>query len=179
MDNKNKNYDDLEQYDYSDGDYLEKVIARYSPLIGLFLITFSRLENELNVIIAEYIQESTHETGFVIIEKITTSNKIDLFYKLYLRLTSFKSQKYKAKLVEIKNELNELNVFRNSLVHANWESLDKDGFVRTKIVIDDQEGYVKFKKVEVLAKTIRHRIKDAEKLIDILYEFHEDAFENS
>lgn len=179
MSKDSKEFDDLEQYDYSDGEYLDKVTHKYCPLIGFFLITFSKLENELNTAIAEYIQHGTHETGFVIIEKITTSNKIDLFYKLYLGLTSFsKNPKYKIDLIAIKKELNELNSFRNALVHANWESLNKEGYVRTKIVIDDKEGYVKFKKVEVLTKTIRKRIKEAEKLSDKLYTFKDDLMVN-
>lgn len=178
MDKNNSDYDELEQYDYSDGEFLDKVIGKYSPLLGLFLITFSRLESELNTVIADYINERGHETGFVIIEKITTSNKIDLFYKLYLRFTLYKNPIYKVKLKKIKNQLDELNTFRNALVHANWESLNKNGYVRTKIVVDDQEGGVKFRKIEVLPKTIRNKIKEAEKLIDTLFKFQEDAFQN-
>lgn len=177
--NKNKeDYDELEQYDFSDGEFLEKVIDKYSPLLGLFLINFSEVENELNGAIADYINERGHETGFVIIEKITTSNKIDLFYKLYLRFTLYKPPIYKAELTKIKKQLNELNLFRNALVHANWDSLSKDGYVRTRIVVDDQEGSVMFRKIEVSLKTIRNKIKEAGKLIDALFELKEDAFQN-
>jgi abortive infection bacteriophage resistance protein len=146
-------------------------------LIGLFLIAFSKLENELNTVIAAYVNDRTDEVGFVIIEKITMGNKIDLFYKLYLRNQLFKSQKYKLKLIKITNLLKDLNLFRNIIVHANWESLSKDGYVRSKIVVDNQEGYVKFKRVKVLPKVVRQKIKEADKLIDQLYAFQEDAFQ--
>jgi hypothetical protein len=171
-----KKYDELDQYDYTDGEYLEKVIDKYSPLIGMFLISFSELESQLNGIVAEIIQERSHDMGFVILEKITMNNKIDLFYKLFLRFSFMKKPDFKTKLLKIRNELDTLNRFRNGLVHANWASLGKDGYVRTKIVIDSEAGYVKFEKIEVLPKTIRHKIKELNIMMDRLFDFNEKLF---
>ncbi|PIY72191.1 hypothetical protein COY87_02255 [Candidatus Roizmanbacteria bacterium CG_4_10_14_0_8_um_filter_33_9] len=174
----NKNdYDELEQYDYSDGEYLEKVVDKYSPLVGLFLVNFSILEQDLNLAIADFMHDDCHETGFVIIEKLTTSNKIELFYKMYVRLESFKDKKNKEVLDKIKKQLETLNSFRNNIVHANWQSLTKGGFVRTKIVVDNQEGYVKFKKVKITPKIIRQKIKEIEKLINQIDKYKENAFQ--
>lgn len=177
MDLSKEVYDELEQYDYTNDEYLNKVAFKYYPLIGSFLIAFSKLENQLNIVIADFIHDGGHETGFVVIEKVTTNNKIDLFYKLYLRFVIFKlkPQKYKENLVKIRKSLESLNLFRNGIVHANWESLDNNGFVRTKIVVDGQEGYVKFKKIEVLPKLIRQRINEANRLINKLFEFGESS----
>ena len=47
------NSDILEQYDYLDNKYLQEIKTKYSRLIGSFLIQFSELEHELNVVIAE------------------------------------------------------------------------------------------------------------------------------
>ncbi len=168
-----KDYDILEQYDYSDGEYLEKVIVRYAPLIGLFLINFSILEQELNESIANFISERGHEPGFVIIERLTTGNKIELFYKIHIRLESFKAKNNKKVLVKIRKQLEELNAFRNSIVHANWQSLTIKGFVRTKIVVDNEEGYVKFKKIEITPKIISQKIKEIEKLTEEMSEYSE------
>jgi hypothetical protein len=85
-----KNYDKLEQYTFPDSEYIEKAADRYSPLIGLFLINFSILEHDLNITIAEFLHNDAHETGFVILEKLNISNKIDLFYKMNVRLESFR-----------------------------------------------------------------------------------------
>ena len=85
LDKQSENYDELEQYAYPDGEYLEKAVDRYSAPIGLFLINFSSLEHELNITIADRVHDDAHEPGFAIIEKLTTSNKIDLFYKMYVR----------------------------------------------------------------------------------------------
>jgi hypothetical protein len=170
-------YDELEQDDYLDGEYLEKVIDKYTPLIGSFLVNFSILEQDLNLAIAEFIHDDYPETGFVIIEKVTTSNKIELFYKMYVRLESFNDKKNKEILDKIRKQLNSLNSFRNSIVHANWQSLTKDGFVRTKIVVDNQEGYIKFKKIEITPKIIRQKIKEIDRLVEQIYKYKEVAFQ--
>ena len=172
-----ENYDELEQYAYPDSEYLEKVADRYSSPIGLFLINFSILEHDLNIAIADCLHDDAHEPGFVILEKLTTSNKIDLFYKMYVRLESFKDKKNKETLNKIREQLESLNTFRNNIVHANWQSLTKDGFVWTKIVVDSQEGYVKFRKVQITPKIIKQKIKEIEKLTDLIDNYKETAFQ--
>lgn len=170
-------FEELDQYDYTDGEYLENVADRYSSSIGLFLINFSILEHELNLAVVDFISDGAHEMGFVVIEKLTISNKIELFYKMYVRLESFKDKKNKNILNQIAKQLESLNTFRNNIVHANWQSLKKDGFVRTKIVVDSQEGYVKFRKVQITPKIIRQKIKEIEKLIDQIDNYKETAFQ--
>lgn len=177
MNKQSEDYDELEQYAYPDGEYLEKAVDRYGSPIGLFLIDFSILEHDLNIAIAEFLHDDAHETGFVIIEKLTTSNKIDLFYKMYVRLESFKDKKNKEVLNKIREQLESLNTFRNNIVHANWQSLTKDGFVWTKIVVDNQEGYVKFRKVQITPKIIKQKIKEIEKLTDLIDNYKETAFQ--
>ena len=170
-------FDELEQYDFLDEEYLEKVVDKYSPLVGLFLINFSCLEHELNLAIADFFGDDYHETGYVIIEKLTTSNKIELFYKIYARLESFKDKKNKDALNKIRQQLELINAFRNSIVHANWQSLSKDGFVRTKIIVDNQEGYVKFNKIQITPKIIREKTKEIGKLIEKIDGYKETAFQ--
>lgn len=177
MNNQGENYEELEQYAYPDGEHLEKAAEKYSSPIGLFLINFSILEHELNIAIAEFLHDDAHETGFVIIEKLTTANKIDLFYKMYVRLESFKEKKNKEVLNKIREQLESLNTFRNNIVHANWQSLAKDGTVWTKIVVDSQDGFVKFRKVQITPKNIRQKIKEIEKLIDLIDNYRETAFQ--
>jgi len=47
--------------------------------------------------------------------------------------------------------------FRNNMVHAHWQTITRDGFVRTKIVVDNQDGYVKFKNTQITPKIIRDK----------------------
>lgn len=166
-------YDELEQMDFIDDEHLDKVIDKYSPWIGLFLIEFSCLEHELNVAIADIFHDDCHETGYVIIEKLSIRNKIDLFNKMCTRIESFRDKKYRQELDKIIKQFVSMTEFRNSIVHATWQSITKDGFVRTKIMVDNQEGYVKFKKTQITPKIIREKIKEINKLIDKIFEYKE------
>lgn len=170
-------YETLNQIDCIDDEYIYKVSNKYSSLIGQFLIDFSYLEYELNVAIAEVVHSDFHETGYVIIEKLTFKNKIELFYKLYVRYESFNDKKNKAVLDLIRQQLKLINDFRNNVVHANWQTLSKDGFVRTKIVVDNEEGYVKFKKVLLTPEIIRKKTKEIEQLINKMYKYCETALQ--
>jgi len=175
MDNNQAAYDELEQYDFSDGEYLEKVADKYFSLVGEFLISFSIMEQEINLAIADSLHDDCHETGFVIMERLSTSDKIDLFYKMYVRLESFNNKKHKATLDGLRKQLDELNLFRNSIVHANWQSLTKEGFVRVKIVVDREEGSVKFKKILMTPKIIRQKIREIDSLVEKIDQYKEKA----
>lgn len=170
------NYEILGQYDFYDDEHLEKVIKKYSSLIGLFVIKYSSLEHEIDIAIAEFLGDDYHETGYVIIEKLTIGNKIDLFYKMHSRLESFKEKKNKKQLDNIKSRLLSSNSFRNNVAHANWESLTKDGFVRVKIIVDNEEGYVKLKKVQITPKILRDNIKEIDRLVDAIFKYRERVF---
>ena len=168
-------FKELEQYDYDDEDYLEKVIEKYSFLVGLFIIRFSSLEHEIDTFIADRLGDDFHETGYVIIENLSISNKIDLFYKMYLRIESFKDKNNKKTLEDIKARLVAMNTFRNYIAHANWGSLTKDGFVRVKITVDNQEGCVKLKNVQITPKILRDNLKEIDRLLDLIFEYKENA----
>ena len=62
-------------------------------------------------------------------------------------------------------------------MHANWQSLSDKGFVRTKIIVDNQDGYVKFKKTKITPKIIREKIKEIDELIQEIDEYKETAFQ--
>jgi hypothetical protein len=68
-----------------------------------------------------------------------------------------------------------INTFRNYIVHANWESLTKDGFVRVKITVDNQEGLVKLKNIQITPKILRDNIKEIDKLINLMFKYKETA----
>lgn len=166
----------LEQYDYYDEEYLEKVIDKYSVLVGLFIIKFSSLEHEIDTFIADRLGDDYHETGYVIIENLSISNKINLFYKMYLRIESFKEEKNNKKVLEnIKVRLVAINTFRNYIAHANWGSLTKDGFVRVKITVDSQEGCIKLKNFQITLKILKDNLKEIDKLLDLIFDYKEDA----
>ena len=62
-------------------------------------------------------------------------------------------------------------------MHANWQSLTKEGSVRVKIVVDTDEGFVKFKKVLMAAKIIRQKIREIDSLSEKIDQYKEKAFQ--
>ncbi|TFB07993.1 hypothetical protein E3V08_06155 [Candidatus Atribacteria bacterium MT.SAG.1] len=175
-----KDLETLEQLDYFEDDYIDKVFDKYSQLIGWFLIEFSRLEHDFNLVIAEFFGDDYHEIGYIVIKKLSFLNKIELFYDLYLGPVSFskKNKQNQERLLDIKNRLNSINTFRNRVVHANWSSLNKDGFVRTKIITDSQgDGVIKFERIKITPKIIKKNIAEINKLIDDIETFKETALQ--
>jgi len=161
-------WQDPDQFDYVDTEYLERVRERYCPLIGSFLIDFSLLEHALDLAIAEFIFDDSDELGFVVTERLSVGNKIELFYKMYARMASCVDTSHRSALKGIKKQLVLLNEFRNSVVHACWGSLSKYGLVRTRTVVDTQDGHVKFKRVRISPRTIRSKDAEAERLVEKL-----------
>lgn len=154
----------LDQYDFVTGEYIEKYREKYSSLIGSFLISFSSLENEINFAIIQTIHDRSHDMGYIVIEKLTTNNKIDLLYKMYAPLAKWKGGNESKKWNEIKNELVALNQFRNKIVHANWQTLNNKGFVRTKAKPNSNTGFIEFTNELIKPKTIRDQIKIIDKI---------------
>lgn len=171
------NYDILEDSNYVNDEYFLKVAYRYYHVIGEFITDFSYLESTLNDAIADCLNADWVEEGFLVMERLTFGGKVDLFNKLYLRKTALVPLKNKDVLLKIRDELSRLNTFRNSVAHADWQSLSKDGTVRTKIVVDGEEGYVKFKRVPMTPKLIRENIKAIGRLMNKLDNYVEKSNE--
>ncbi len=157
---------DLEQYDYIDDDYFEKAVDKYSSLIGEFFMHFSYLEHEIEIAIAEFVSNRSHDVGYLFITKIDRmSDKIDLFYKYY-KMLEHCMDKESIELKEIVKALITISEFRNNLAHAKWQSVQKDGTVRVKVKSDKSTGVIQFKNVIIKPKDIRARIKEIDRLID-------------
>lgn len=119
----------------------------------MLFISFSALESSLNMLVAEAINNRSHDLGYQVIKSLTYQNKVKLAKDLYLNQLSFVSKKqlkerYKREFDIIYKKLLELGQFRNKVAHANWVTLDKNGYVRTKIDLDDS-GTIQFIKVKI------------------------------
>ncbi len=138
-----------------------RFIGTYSSLIGTFIIRWSKLEHELNVAISKVINNGDQKIGYLIIENLTAFDKIVLFHRLYLELENANSKSNAIKLLSLKYKLTELNSFKNSIVHANWQTMSKKGFVRTKTRRQDDEGSIEVRNVLIKPVTLRTQIKNA------------------
>ena len=151
----------LGQYDCSDDDgvagefeTIENQHAKYASAIGSFIISFSQLEDTVDNDLATAINERAHEPGYRVIKFLSFRDKINLLrddysaHIKYLELASTKTRLL-AELKIIYDKLCELSEFRNKVAHANWQSLDLSGFVRTKIVENKDDVGIQFEKVKM------------------------------
>ena len=171
----------LDQFDNFEGDYmaLNTIPKSYRDSVGFFIILFSALEHCVNNEIADHLSDRAHETGYRVASTLTMKGKVDFLHNLLLRIITTTGQNKKTKLKEFKKRLTDLNTFRNYIAHANWGTLKKDGFVRTKILVDSSDGLVKFKMVKLPPSLINKKIDEVDLLIDELSDFsmsvHNDA----
>ena len=94
-----------------------------------------------------------------------------------MQLSALTNKKYQDRLLKIKKQLEEINSFRNNIVHANWQSLTKDRFVRTKILTDPDEGRVKFRKIKMDTELIKSKIRKIDSLINRIDNYIEKIHE--
>lgn len=173
--NSKKNLEDLDQYDYVDDEWIGEVSPDYIKAIGLFLIQFSSLEHTINLGIAEQINERTHFPGYQIIELLSTRNKIDLLSRMGSSYFAAVNPTQLAKFKEIISRIKGLNDFRNKLVHANWMSVERDGTVRTRIVIDSDEGQVQFERTKMTPELIHSKSNEISNIQEEFEEFLENT----
>ena len=157
----------LEQYDHVLGEYVDKVKSKYAPRIGLFLIRFSSLEHTLDICIADRLLDRSHQFGYIVVGGMPLNGKIELFRKLFHAFVRGTKPKHSASLRVLVTRLHAVRVFRNYLAHANWNTLERTGYVRTKI--DESDGEVIFKKVRITPKVISawtRRVVELERRLD-------------
>ncbi len=171
----NEELERLEQYDFVNDEYMEDKKYDYAYLLGLFIIKFSNLEHELNISIANLINEHTHDMGYSIIEWLTFSNKLDIFTKLSKKYISIldKDKKVLEKFKDIVKNIKEISEYRNILAHVNWTSTKKWWFVRIKIISDKEDWFVSFKYIKVLPRNIKWKITKIDNILEKLYWINE------
>lgn len=173
-------YEELEQYDnFWNDELIQKKENKYAFVIGAFLISFSALEHDLNVGIAEVINERSHDDGYLITQDLEMGQKIELFHNLYFPRVYY-SDKNKVKkmkeLVLIKNSLEEVNRLRNKVAHAQWHTLDKGGYVRVDTKTSKENGLIKFRMFKITPMIMRKGIKNCEVLSERIFEFKENLW---
>lgn len=177
---KSVKYEELEQYDGIDTEIMENLSRKYAFLVGKFLLNFSYLEHSLDIEIAELINNRTHDQGYLVIKNLTYSQKVDLLSSLSKPMVFYSDKnkrKKKERLEYVNKNLKNIGKLRNNIAHANWFSLDEDGYVRVKIKPDTESGLVKFERVKISEDTIKNGIKDMEKLMKKLSGLWEDLYQ--
>jgi hypothetical protein len=161
----------LEQYDLVDGDYIDKVARRYEARIGRLLIRFSALEHDLDIAIAECLSDRSHDLGYIVLEGYSLNNKIELLRMLLHSYTKLVVPSRLKELQSIVKKLHEARIFRNYVAHANWRTLEKSGYVRTRV--SEKDGDIVFKKVRVTPAVLDAWYRRIVRVDEMLNEFVE------
>lgn len=133
---------------------IENQYKKYAGAIGSYIISFAQLEGAVDNDLATAINERAHEPGYRIIKYLSFRNKVNLLLDEYTAFIKYCLMgQVRARLItEVKvihKKLCELSEFRNRVAHANWESLDAAGFVRTKIIESKDDVGMEFEKVKM------------------------------
>lgn len=170
----------LDQYDYVDEELSFEKEFKYAHLIGSFLISFSNLEHNLDLEIADGIGHGSHDFGYMILKNLGFAGKIELFYDLTYPMVCWSTKKKEQKMLQLKKirqQFKKLSELRNKIAHAKWNTLDKEGFVRVGITTDEESGLINFKKYKITPAIIRRGLRDIELLSEKLDAFTEKLSE--
>jgi hypothetical protein len=175
----------LDQYDYFEDEVIYELRSKYGSKIGQFIIAFSNLEQALNILIAESINQNTHALGHRVVRYLEFGDKIKLAkdqYDGYIGFLSDEKRRARQEVIFklIIDRLIEVSEFRNKVAHANWMTLNEDGFVR----VDSREGkqeegliFRMFKITPAVLKVFTRRTELLTNLVDMFKDGLDDEFQ--
>ncbi len=166
-------YEKLDQYDSNwNEELLLKKKTDYAFYIWTFLIDFSYLEHEIDIALAELINEKNHNFWYVITKDLETFDKISLFYNSVFPYISFTENKKKIEMLDsLIKKLQDITIFRNKIAHWKWNTLDKDGYIRVDAKTSKENGLIVFRKYKITLPILRKSIKDMQKLTEEVSNF--------
>lgn len=137
-------------HDIFDEGEAEEYIENALPLIGRIVMEFNAMEQWFDQLICHIFSDRSEDRGLTVIYKMTYSSKIDLFKRLSDDLHSDQHlmNDHCNELYEnlLKN-LRECGRLRNLVVHADWESTDKDQYTYVNLRISKDgksQEYIQF-----------------------------------
>jgi hypothetical protein len=158
---------------------MNEMEGKYALVIGAFLIWFSNLEHSLDYEIVDLIGVGSHDDGYKLIKYLEVSDKIKIFYDLFVVrvLNGEKRKKQKmVRLEQLRKKLETLSILRNKIAHAKWYTLDKEGYVRVDIKTSREDGFIKFRKFKISPAVIKNGTKEAKNLAEKLGTFSESIW---
>jgi hypothetical protein len=147
---KRKDFIQNLMHDIDDENEAEDYIENALPLIGRIVMEFNALEQWFDQFICHVFSDRSEDLGLTVIHKMTYSNKIDLFKRLS------DDEPYESQIMNeesnrtyeglIKN-LRESGRLRNLVVHADWESTNKEKYTYVNLRISKEgkkQEYIQF-----------------------------------
>ncbi len=165
-------------HDIEDEDKADEFIEEALPFVGEVIMYFNGLEDHLNSVLCECFTDRTDQMGLVVMGSMAYASKVELFKRLcddFHNAMATSTVGYQ----KIINDLHECARLRNMVAHANWESMNEEGYTFVKLKISRQglkQEYMQFTKesligiVELIMKTRNELYEFWEKRNDILCE---------
>lgn len=125
----------LGQYIFTNHDFegsIDEFLAQTAPLIGYLVHSFNALDSALNSTVCMLINDRADEKGAIIIHNMSFSAKVDLFYRL-VRSIELIVEKELPSFPSFIENLKKCATYRNAVVHAEWDSLEEDGYTYVKM----------------------------------------------
>lgn len=123
-------------------DFLEKT----APLIGYIVHGFNFLEEMLNSAICKLFWEDCDRLGLIVICNMNYSAKADLFKRLVQDQEKIFENEIPC-FNNLRERIQKAGEYRNSVIHADWETAHPDGFTFCKLKFKNQallQEYVQF-----------------------------------
>ena len=110
----------------------EEFLELIAPQIGFIVFDFNLLEERLTSFICQIINYNNDAKGLIITHNMTYSSKVDLFdrYASYTQQVLKKKKKTNKKFIE---DIKESGRLRNMVVHAEWNTVDKENYTFVKL----------------------------------------------
>jgi hypothetical protein len=142
----------LDQYDDGNPDIgwdgeralTDEQIKELASLVGFVLFEFNALETNLDWIIAEAINERSHQPGYAITAEMNAvfTKKVLVFKALYGPLVKYSENEELMESFEaLCKNLFKLKDVRNKVAHADWLKATNKYEVRLKIATDEGGPY--------------------------------------
>lgn len=132
MKTKTKQFIQNLSHDIEDEDKAESYLDESLPLVGLVVMYFNAVEKSLDSLLCEIISDRTDAPGLIVIQKLMYAAKLDLFKRFTDDFHLCESAK-PPKFEELTTELGDVARLRNIVVHADWSSMDEDGYTYVRL----------------------------------------------
>ena len=160
-----KQFDQYLSHDIEDEDAARKYLDDSLPLVGEVVMYFNGLEKQLDSLLCEVFSDRSDAMGLIVLHRMTYAAKVDLFKRL---ADAFHAAVCKVvvgydTLIE---ELKQVGILRNQVIHADWDNTDEQGYTSVKLRISQgkmEQEYVQFS-AESLDELIRRIWATSEKL---------------
>lgn len=161
-----------------------KYLRQIAPSVAKYIFEFNRLEDSVARIAAEQIDGGSekNEFAYIFLTGMTFNQKVELLERFYTfhidEINPSSTDKLKGDLRNISATLKSVGKTRNTIVHANYYSLDKNGNIKEKTRYagsDVEENWVSITR-EYLMECIDQMVRLAEKIEEFDEDFNDAIF---